>query len=136
MTAGNDSTQVATSWTRIDGVIDPVLQSVRNAICGLVMKYPGIEEVRCGHACGRILIDDPASVHEQADICKRIGNVFPCEVKELLLAMIGEGVLRSRRVAPCARPRLFRPDTQQQRELHCYWTTPAVYAKRTLLSGV
>eukprot|EP01047_Picozoa_sp_COSAG01_P041123 COSAG01_NODE_3510_length_5981_cov_2.840183_1_plen_51_part_10 len=38
----------------------------------------------------------------QTDICKRIGNVFPCEVKDLLLAMVTEGVLRSRCVALCA----------------------------------
>jgi hypothetical protein len=60
----------------------------------------------------------------QTDICKRIGNVFPCEVQDLLLAMVTEGVLRSRCVALCAQPRLFRSDALVQQELRCYWTTP------------
>lgn len=36
-----------TSWTRIDSGVDaPLLRSLRQAIAALVMKHPGIEEVR------------------------------------------------------------------------------------------
>ena len=124
----NNNAQVATSWTRIDGIVDPVLQSIRKSICGLVMKHPGIEEVCCGHVSVEDCTDDCVLV--QADICERIGNVFPCEVKDLLLAMVSEGVLRSRRVALCAQPRLFRSDALLPQQLHCYWTTPVAVLRQ------
>ncbi len=39
-----------TSWTRIDSGVDaPLLRSLRQAIAALVMKHPGIEEVREVH---------------------------------------------------------------------------------------
>ena len=40
-----------TSWTRIDSGVDaPLLQSLRQAIAALIMKHPGIEEVREVHS--------------------------------------------------------------------------------------
>ena len=43
-----------TSWTRIDSGVDaPLLRSLRQAIAALVMKHPGIEEVREVHHISR-----------------------------------------------------------------------------------
>ena len=40
-----------TSWTRIDSGVDaPLLRSLRQAIAALIMKHPGMEEVREVHS--------------------------------------------------------------------------------------
>ena len=51
-----------TSWTRIDSGVDaPLLRSLRQAIAALVMKHPGIEEVRkMHHQLRRSILSTPS----------------------------------------------------------------------------
>lgn len=50
-----------TSWTRIDSGVDvPLLRSLRQAIAALVMKHPGIEEVREVHYRLRSTLSTPS----------------------------------------------------------------------------
>jgi len=36
-------------WTKLNGTLNvPLLQKLKRVVCGIVMKYPGLSEVRCG----------------------------------------------------------------------------------------